>query len=85
MLRLLARLRGLRGTAFDVFGYSHDRRAERKLISEFEARIDELLPTLNADNVDKVRDIVAAYMDIRGYGPVKDKAISDVHERIGKA
>jgi indolepyruvate ferredoxin oxidoreductase len=75
LLKLLARMRGLRGTPFDIFGLSQDRRTERALIKEFEQQVDELLPTLAADNVDRLQAIVASYMDIRGYGPVKDEAI----------
>jgi indolepyruvate ferredoxin oxidoreductase len=75
LLKLLARMRGLRGTPFDIFGLSQDRRTERALIKEFEQQVDELLPTLAADNVGRLQAIVASYMDIRGYGPVKDEAI----------
>jgi indolepyruvate ferredoxin oxidoreductase len=82
LLKVLAKLRGLRGTPFDIFGYSRDRRVERALIVEFEQRLDKLLEQLNGDNADKTRDVVASYMDIRGYGPVKDAAIEDVHARL---
>ena len=78
LLKLLAKLRGLRGTKFDVFGLSADRRTERALIREFEDRVDELLPTLNDSNANRILEIFASYMDIRGYGPVKDQAIDDV-------
>ena len=81
-LRALAALRRLRGTRLDIFGYSHDRRTERALIEEFEARIDDLLPTLNAENVGRICDVFASYMDIRGYGPVKDQAIEDVRRKV---
>jgi indolepyruvate ferredoxin oxidoreductase len=84
LLRLVAGMRRLRGTPFDVFGLSGDRRTERALIREFEALMDELLPALSADNVDLVRDAVSAYLDVRGYGPVKDQAIEELHERINQ-
>jgi indolepyruvate ferredoxin oxidoreductase len=77
MLKLLARMRGLRGTKLDVFGFSKDRRVERALIQEFEKQVDELLPTLDATNAEQLAAIYASYMDIRGYGPVKDQAIED--------
>ena len=82
LFRILARLRRLRGTPFDIFGYSHDRRVERALIAEFEGNVDRMLADLTADNRGAMRDMVAAYMDIRGYGPVKDQAVADVSERI---
>ena len=84
MLKLLAGMRGLRGTPLDVFRFSHDRRTERALIAEFENLVDETLASLNDVNKGQVRDAVAAYMDIRGYGPVKDEAVDDVRERISQ-
>ena len=75
LLKMLARMRGLRGTPFDIFGLSQDRRTERALIREFEQQVDELLPTLAADNACRLQAIFVSYMDIRGYGPVKDEAI----------
>ena len=78
LLKLLAKMRGLRGTKLDVFGLSADRRTERALIREFEDRVDELLPTLSDSNANRILEIFASYMDIRGYGPVKDQAIEDV-------
>jgi indolepyruvate ferredoxin oxidoreductase len=82
LLRLLAKLRGLRGTKLDIFALSADRRTERALIREFEDRVDELLPTLNDSNASRILEIFASYMDIRGYGPVKDQAIDDVRSRL---
>jgi indolepyruvate ferredoxin oxidoreductase len=82
LMKLLARLRRLRGTPFDIFGYSHDRRVERALIGEFENNVERMLADLAADNRDAMLDMVSAYMDIRGYGPVKDEAVADVGDRI---
>ena len=82
LMKLLARMRRLRGTPFDIFGYSRDRRLERALIGEFESNVERLLTSLTVDNRDAMREMVATYMDIRGYGPVKDEAVADVSERI---
>src|SRR5690606_26269704 len=41
-MRLLARLKRLRGTRLDPFGWSEERRMERRLIEEYEASLDEL-------------------------------------------
>ncbi|MDX1506933.1 MAG: indolepyruvate ferredoxin oxidoreductase family protein, partial [Woeseiaceae bacterium] len=84
VFRVLAALRGLRGTAFDVFGYTAERRMERALIGEFEQTIEQLLAGLDAANIDLARDIVGDYMDIRGYGPVKEQAVAEVRERIAR-
>jgi indolepyruvate ferredoxin oxidoreductase len=80
--RLLARMRRLRGTPFDLFGMTTERRMERALIAEFEALIESRLPDLNEDNVERLRNDVALYFDIRGYGPVKDQAVEDVHAKL---
>ncbi len=82
--RVLARLRGLRGTAFDIFGRTAERRAERALIGEFEATVNELLSHLGPDNLAEAATIAAAYMDIRGYGPVKLQAIDEVRLQLEK-
>ncbi len=78
VFRLLARLRGLRGTAFDIFGYTAERRMERQLIVDFEALLDESLPTLSTDNHQRLLESVQAYLDIRGYGPVKEQAVEEM-------
>ncbi len=68
---VLARLKGLRGTAFDPFGRTEERRTERALITEYEACVTELLRTLNAGNLALAVDIARIPEDIRGYGHVK--------------
>lgn len=70
---VLAKFKGLRGTAFDIFGYHKDRRAERKLIADYEADMALVLDKLNADNIDICLELLALPDDIRGYGPVKEK------------
>jgi len=82
VFKVLAKMRGLRGTPFDVFGKSAERRAERALITEFEQTLDEILPTLHADNLEEASDVVRHYLDIRGYGPVKDESVHEVRERV---
>ena len=82
VLKLLAKLRRLRGTAFDPFGRTAERRMERTLIVEFERQADRLLELLDHDNYDQVAAIVECWMDIRGYGPVKEAAVREVRERV---
>ena len=69
--RLLGRLKGLRGTPFDVFGYNPERRLERQLIVDYRRTITDLLPVLNAENLSLVVSIAALADTIRGYGHVK--------------
>jgi indolepyruvate ferredoxin oxidoreductase len=79
--RMLAKLKGLRGTPLDIFGYSHERRAERAAIIEFEADLDRLIAGLRADNIDQATAIAALPLDVRGYGPVKEEASRKVAAR----
>jgi indolepyruvate ferredoxin oxidoreductase len=74
--RLLARLKGLRGTAFDVFGRTDERRTERALIDEYIASIDEVLGGLNAANLALATEIARIPEDIRGYGHVKQRHLA---------
>ena len=71
--KLLSKLRGLRGTAFDVFGYTQERRMERRLIGEYEATIAELLGKLSSDNHALAVKIASIPEEIRGYGHVKER------------
>ena len=84
LFRLLARMRGLRGTPFDIFGFTAERRMERDLIKEFEHLVDELLPSLDADRLDSAAQLLGLYMDIRGYGPVKEQAAQEVRDKIAE-
>jgi indolepyruvate ferredoxin oxidoreductase len=69
--KLLARLKGLRGSALDVFGMTEERRMERALIGEYEALVDELLANLSADTLDAAVALARLPETIRGYGHVK--------------
>ena len=66
---MLAKFKGLRGTAFDIFGYSAERREERALIEEYERVIEELLPALAAARIGLAAEIASIPEFIRGYGP----------------
>jgi indolepyruvate ferredoxin oxidoreductase len=70
-LKLLARGRFLRGTAFDVFGHTNERRTERALIGQFELVIDRLLRDLDPANQALAAQIAALPLGIRGFGHVK--------------
>ena len=68
---VLARLKGLRGSALDPFGRSAERRTERALIIEYRACIDELLAGLSAERLALAVEIARIPDEIRGYGHVK--------------
>jgi indolepyruvate ferredoxin oxidoreductase len=71
--RVLAKMKGLRGTPLDVFGRTHERRTERQLITDYEALIDELLPRLAPHNHAIAVELASIPEHIRGYGHVKDR------------
>ena len=75
---LLARMKGLRGTALDVFGRTQERKTERALIAEYRACIDELLQGLTAENLALAVRIASLPEDIRGYGHVKERHLQSV-------
>jgi len=76
VLRLLARFKGLRGTPLDPFGHSAERRAERALIGDYEAVLDEVLAGLSPDNHALAVAIAAVPEKIRGFGHVKTGSIA---------
>ena len=71
LMKWLARGKVLRGTAFDMFGHTQERRLERALIERFEARLGEVLGRLTADNQALAAQIAALPLGVRGFGHVK--------------
>jgi len=74
--KLLAKLRGLRGTPLDVFGYTRERQTERRLIGEYEATVEELIGKLNVDNHALAVKIASIPEEIRGYGHIKERSLA---------
>ena len=70
-LRLLARLKPLRGTMFDPFQFNPERRAERAWSARFATLCEDLVQGLRADNLARAVELVNAFDAIRGYGHVK--------------
>jgi indolepyruvate ferredoxin oxidoreductase len=70
-MRWLARGRRLRGTVLDLFGRTEERRMERQLIGQYEARIGELLDLLAPDTLKLATEIAALPLSMRGFGHVK--------------
>ncbi len=71
VFRRLARLRRLRGTLFDPFGHTRERRTERRLIEHYEKVVAELCESLQGDNHGLAVRIASIPELIRGFGPVK--------------
>ena len=78
---VLAKFKGLRGTAFDVFGYTQERRTERALIVEYRALVDELLGSLTADRLSDAVALAVLPEEIRGYGHVKERHLAKVRAK----
>lgn len=78
---LLARLKGLRGGRFDIFGYTEERRGERQLIADYEKTLRELLGALDAGRLALAVDIASIPEHIRGYGHVKEAHLHEAKAR----
>ena len=76
VFRALAKLKGLRGTAFDPFGRTLERRIERKLIADYEAVLEEILAKLTPDNHHLAVGLAAIPEKIRGFGHVKQRHLA---------
>jgi indolepyruvate ferredoxin oxidoreductase len=79
--KLLARLRRLRGTAFDIFGRTAERRMERQLIDDYEGLIRELTASLGPGNHALALELARLPEQIRGFGHVKERNIKKAKER----
>src|SRR6516165_9544805 len=82
--RLLAGMRLLRGTPLDIFGYSAERRLERDLIAGYEKDVAHILSVLSPVTHDTAVEILSLPDRIRGYGPVKEKAVQDAKARYAQ-
>jgi indolepyruvate ferredoxin oxidoreductase len=79
--RVLAKLKRLRGTPFDIFGMSEERGIERRLIGEYEATVAELLERLDRDNQKLALEIASVPEHIRGFGHVKRRHLHEAKKR----
>ncbi len=74
--KLLAKFKGVRGGAFDLFGRTEERRTERQLIADYLTTIDELLSRLSRDNHALAVEIASVPEQIRGYGHIKEASFA---------
>jgi indolepyruvate ferredoxin oxidoreductase len=80
-MRYLARCKRLRGTPFDLFGRSAERRRERALIAEYEAMIEEALARLRPANHEIALELARLPEQIRGFGHVKERHFESAKQR----
>jgi indolepyruvate ferredoxin oxidoreductase len=81
--KLMAKLKFLRGSALDPFGMTAERRAERKLIGEYEALVREIVDGLSAEKLPLAIELANLPDGIRGYGHVKEKNLRAVQAKWG--
>ncbi len=75
LLKVLARLKGLRGTRVDIFGWTGERRLERRLIADYEALLDKFEAELDERRLDLAAELAALPQSVRGFGPIKAAAV----------
>ena len=74
-LQVLARLRCLRGTPFDPFGRTHERRSERALIDEYRSQVESVLAGLCPESLERALAVARVPDTIRGFGHVKEASV----------
>ena len=82
VFKILAALKGLRGSAFDPFGYTAERRMERRLIEDYRALISGIAGRLDQANLPAAIEVARAAAEIGGYGPVKNASVSAYRLRL---
>jgi indolepyruvate ferredoxin oxidoreductase len=80
-MSVLAKFRFLRGTAFDPFGHTEERKTERQLIADYKATVTSLLDKLSAANLALAVEIAEIPEHIRGYGHVKERHLAEARTR----
>lgn len=80
-LDFLTKMKRLRGTWADIFGYTAERRLERALIKEYEAMVDHVVPRLTAENHQTAIALANLPDMVRGYGPVKHATIEQAQRK----
>ncbi|WOI34329.1 indolepyruvate ferredoxin oxidoreductase family protein [Tritonibacter scottomollicae] len=81
LFRLLAKLKGLRGTPLDVFGYTAERKMERALIKQYESDMKTWLPQAESVDMDALVALAELPLQIRGFGPVKMQSETQAAKR----
>lgn len=81
VFHLMAPMRVLRGTWFDPFGRTEERRTERALIGAYEELVDEILQRLSPATLSVAVELASLPQDVRGFGHVKERALRDVRLR----
>jgi indolepyruvate ferredoxin oxidoreductase len=73
VFRLLAKGKRLRGTAWDLFGYTKERRLERRMIADYDRLLDEIAERLSPANHHTAVALASLPLEIRGFGHIKER------------
>ena len=82
--KILTKFKSLRGTFFDIFGYTQERKTERRLIEEYEVTITLILKNLSKENYDLATEIASVPLKIRGFGHIKQRSIDKAQNTFQK-
>jgi len=82
--RVLRRMKRLRGTPFDPFGFDRDRRLERALIKEFEQLVTSSVAAATPATYDDLVTLAASALTIKGYGPIKERSVAAWRARVSE-
>jgi indolepyruvate ferredoxin oxidoreductase len=85
VFRVLASMRGLRGTAWDIFGKTAERKVERQLIEDYLALMEEVADNLDRENHAAAVELASIPEQIRGFGHVKDRHLMTAKAREAQA
>ena len=80
--KVLAKFKSIRGTALDLFGYTDERKAERKLAADYQQMIAQLVANLDAQNYDVALKLANLPEQVRGFGHVKEKAMRQYYAQV---
>ena len=80
-LQLLAPFKFLRGSSFDLFGLSGDRKLDRKILADFESDIETVIKNVSHHNFKTAIELLNLPEQIRGYGHVRRQHVDDLYQR----
>ncbi|WCR10508.1 indolepyruvate ferredoxin oxidoreductase family protein [Paracoccus stylophorae] len=83
-MKMLARMKRLRGTRWDIFARTEDRKLDRELLAWFDGVLDRVERDFDRLGADRARQILEAPTEIRGYGPVRHKAADRVRQQVDR-
>ena len=81
VFRVLAAMKALRGTPFDLFGRTGERKMERRLVVDYEGLVERLLNSVSKQNLDLATELAALPLEIRGFGHVKLDSVKRADRR----